>query len=303
VGSELISINGMNLSSINDRLLSLTSADGFNHSYRLEKVALNFPVKYAFAYGFADNFNIEYIEPGRTKIARNDLKPVSKRIIDKSKTEKKELSFKIIGQGNTSLLTINSFGYYSEVDMFHSFIDSVFKVIRDKKIENLIIDLRGNSGGDPFCASYLWAYLQPEPLPYFEDHYGRYDTLANPVFLPANHFKGQLYTLIDGNGFSTTGHFCGLLKYHHVGKFVGTEMGSTYTCTGNATYPPLDNTGIMVGTAKVMRYTAAVKGMDPRRGILPDFSVCYTQEDLIKGVDKTLITALNLIKEHESPGK
>ena len=299
-GSELISINGINLSSVNDRLLSLTSADGFNHSYRLEKVAQNFPVKFALAYGFADNFNIEYIEPGSNEIIKYDLKPVSKSIIDKNKTEKKELSFKITGEGNTALLTINSFGYYSEVNMFHSFIDSVFKVIKDKKIGNLIIDLRGNSGGDPFCASYLWAYLQPEPLPYFDDHYGRYDTLANQMFMPVNHFEGQLYTLIDGNGFSTTGHICGLLKYHQVGYFVGTEMGSTYTCTGNATYPPLDNTGIMVGTARVMRYTAAVKGMDPRRGIIPDFSVNYTQDDLIRGVDKTLSTALNIINNREA---
>mgnify|MGYP001814917250 CR=1 FL=1 len=50
-----------------------------------------------------------------------------------------------------------------------------------KGIDRLILDLRGNGGGDPFCASYLWAYLEPEALPYFEDHYGKYDTLANPV--------------------------------------------------------------------------------------------------------------------------
>ena len=90
--------------------------------------------------------------------------------------------------------------------------------------------------------------------------------MANTLKIPF--IKGDLYTLIDGLGFSTTGHFCGLLKYHQVGKFVGSETGATYTCTGNATYPALDETGIMVGTARVMRYTAAVKNMDPRRGVI-----------------------------------
>ena len=71
-------------------------------------------------------------------------------------------------------------------------------------------------------------------------------------------------------------------------------MGATYTCTGNATYPALDETGIMVGTARVMRYTAAVKDMDPRRGVIPDFPVESTQNDLITGRDRVLEYALSL---------
>lgn len=182
--------------------------------------------------------------------------------------------------------------------MFKSFVDSVFQVIDQKGIENLIMDLRGNGGGDPFCASYLWGYLQAEPLPYFEDHYGRYDTLANPIPLPPLHFRGRLFTLIDGLGFSATGHFCGLLKYHRLGKFVGSETGATFTCTGNATYPPLHHSGIMVGTARVMRYTAAVKGMDPRRGVQPDYYIVPSQDDLIRGRDAVLEYALSLVAEN-----
>ena len=105
-----------------------------------------------------------------------------------------------------------------------------------------------------------------------------------------------MFTLIDGNGFSTTGHFCGLLKYHKVGTFIGTELGSTFTCTGNAIYPSLNNTGIMVGTARVRRYTAAVEGMDPMRGILPDYSIELTQDVIIEEKDAILDFSLSLIK-------
>jgi hypothetical protein len=296
LGSHIVSINNQETSFIIKKLSELTSADGFNPSYRQTKVAQNFPIKYFFAYGGFDSFVVEYLAPHSNEKLQVSLKGVSKEDFDKSKVKKTELSFKQIHVSNIGLLTINTFGYYGEVDMFRSFLDSVFQEIYSKGISNLILDLRGNSGGDPFCSSYLWGYLEPEPLPYFEEHYGRYDTLANPIPQPKNSFKGNLYTLIDGNGFSTTGHFCGLLKYHKVGKFIGSELGSTYTCTGNATYPPLNNTGIMVGTARVRRYTTTVKNMDPKRGVIPDYPIFITQDDIIAGKDKVLDYAISLVE-------
>ena len=294
IGSELRSINGEPFERIVAHLESLTSADGLNRAFRRAKVAQHFSMKYAMAYGFHETFTIQYIQADQEQPDEAVLKPVSKEQVDPGEADHNELSMKELNEGRTALLTINTFGYYGEVPMFKSFIDSVFQVINQKGIDQLILDLRGNGGGDPFCSSYLWGYLQHEPVPYFEDHYGRYDTLANAIPQPAMHFQGDLYTLIDGLGFSTTGHFCGLLKYHQVGKFVGSETGATYTCTGNATYPALEQTGIMVGTARVMRYTAAVKGMDPLRGIIPDYPVQITQEDLISGRDGILEYALSL---------
>jgi len=293
-GSELISVNGKSMSVIASRLESLTSTDGMNQAFRKAMVAKHFAVKYAMAFGFADHFAIQYLPPGQTQPLEGILEPLDKATIDRGMARTDELSMKEINGGKTALLTINTFAYYSQVDMFRSFIDSVFQVIDEKGIGQLILDLRGNGGGDPFCSSYLWGYLQQEPLPYFEDHYGRYDTLANPIPLPALHFQGELFTLIDGACFSTTGHFCGLLRYHRVGKFVGSETGATFTCTGNATYPALDHTGIMVGTARVMRYTAAVKDMDPLHGILPDYPVEPTPQDLAQDRDGVLEYALFL---------
>jgi len=298
VGSEILSINGESVENILTHLESLTSADGFNPSFRSAKVGQDFSLKYALAYGCPEAFRVKYLGPGGEQGVEVMLQAASKAQVDQAKPVHNELSLKEMEDGKTALLTINTFIYYDQVDMFRSFMDSVFQVIDRKQISKLVLDLRGNGGGDPFCASYLWAYLQPEPLPYFEDHYGRYDTLANPVSQPANHFTGHLYTLIDGLCFSTTGHFVGLLKYHGVGKFVGTESGATYTCTGNATYPSLEHTRIMVGTARVMRYTAAVEDMDPRRGVIPGYPVELSQLDIIKGKDAVLEKALQLAGSH-----
>ena len=306
-GSEILSINRETVARLLGRLESLSSSDGLSPAFRSAKVAQDFSVKYALAFGFHDSFEITFRPPDEEQVKKEVLRAVSKERIDQFKPDWSDLSLDEVNlreinprspdPGIVAILTINSFGYYGEVEIFRSFLDSVFSVIDTRGIDRLILDLRGNGGGDPFCSSYLWAYLEPEPLPYFEDHYGRYDTLANPVPRAPKPYRGRLYTLIDGLVFSTSGHFCGLLKYHRVGLFVGSESGATYTCTGNATYPELDQTGIMVGTARVGRYTAAVADMDPRRGIIPDYPVKITQEDLVHRTDPVMKKALELAAE------
>jgi hypothetical protein len=298
VGSVIQSINGVPIEEVMARLETLSSSDGLIQAFRRASVARNFSEKYAMAYGFPETFTVGFLSPDQGRPEEAVLPGIGKTELNQGMISQNELSMRELNQGKVALLSINSFAYYNEVPMFRSFIDSVFQVLDRKGIDKLILDLRGNGGGDPFCSSYLWGYLQHKPVPYFEDHYGRYDTLANAIPQPANHYQGELYTLIDGHCFSTTGHFCGLLKYHRVGSFVGSETGATYTCTGNATYPALDRTRIMVGTARLMRYTAAVKGMDPRQGVIPDFPVESTKKDLISGRDTVLEYALSLASGH-----
>ena len=59
-------------------------------------------------------------------------------------------------------------------------------------------------------------------------------------------------------------------------------------------YPTLKQTRIILGTARNQRYTAAVKGMDPRRGIIPEYPVAPSPEDLRRGRDAVFEFALSL---------
>ena len=296
IGSEIIAINEKPINEIMAELREMESSDGFIESFKISTIQKRFPYKYAMMYGFPDQFNITYIPPdmgipgvlGLPAMSRDHFKSVPRR--------GDELSFKQIDGYDLALMTINTFSYYSEVPMFRAFIDSSFQVLVDQNIGHLIIDLRGNDGGDPYCASYMFSYLQKEAVPYFIESYHHYDTLARPIHLPDKHYKGRTYIIIDGGGFSTTGHVCGLMKYHKLVTFVGTELGATYTCTGNVMYPNLDHTRIICGTAQGFRYTVAVEGMDPMQGVLPDRIVETSQQDIVEGRDAQMEYILNIIK-------
>jgi len=294
-GSEIISINGKPIREIINNLKSITSSDAFINAFKSKSVESNFSPKYALYYGYPEIFIVEYISPGENRKRIMELQPADGKTISMNPNRGNELSLKMLDKNYTAILTINSFIYYDKLDMFRNFIDSSFKVIKNEKIKNLIIDLRSNDGGDPFCSSYLLSYIEYEPIPYFAKSYRRYVSLAEPITLAANNFKGNLYTLIDGSCFSTTGHFCSLLKYHKIGKLVGTETGAAYTCTGSVQYVNLKNTHLIFGTARKQRYSAAVKNMDRTSGVMPDYFVEQTQDDLIKNKDGVLDFVLNLI--------
>jgi hypothetical protein len=167
---------------------------------------------------------------------------------------------------------------------------------RIEQIRNLILDLRGNDRGDPFCAVPLLSYLEHEPVPYYEEPYGRYAEFAEPIPIEENHFSGNLYTLLDGYCGSTNGHFCALLKYNRIGKFVGTPGGATYKCNaGRDTEISLDHTGMILTFGRTT-YAAVVKGMDKTEPVMPDYPVQVTYEDFLNGRDVFLETAMKLIE-------
>jgi len=203
--------------------------------------------------------------------------------------------FRIIEEMSTAILKVPTFIYYDKVDYFRSFMDSCFHLIKESGIKNLILDVRGNDGGDPFCSSILLSYLQKDPVPYFAEEYGKYKELSNPLPLPEDHFTGNLYTLIDGSCGSTNGHFCALLKYHNLGKLIGTPSGATYKCNaGKDTEFRLNNTQIILTIGRTT-YSAAVKNM-AKSAINPDIYVYENLESLQSNTDLFLQTALEQIR-------
>lgn len=298
-GSIIQEINGVPISDIVKEMRANYSADAMNIHFINSQIERRFPLIYARRFGFKDKFLIKYT-PYDSKISKTkEVLPTTNsavRAVVFSNFNHPPLKMEIINN-NISIITVPTFIYYDRVPYFTNFIDSCFVVINEKDINNLILDLRGNDGGDPFCAAPLFSYLQKKPEPYFSKPYGKYSEMANPIPLPKNHFTGNLYTIIDGRCFSTNGHFCSLLKYHKIGKLVGTESGATYTCNaGHGGNEMLSNSGIQLYFGR-SSFATAVQGMDKSKPIVPDYYIKETFSDFMSGSDVTMEYIFDLIND------
>src|SRR5690606_38763211 len=132
---------------------------------------------------------------------------------------------------------------------FNAFVDAFFNEVAARQIPNVILDVRGNGGGDPYCGAYLFRKLIDRALPYFTSDTAFYPDLK-PALAPAsNAFHGALYVLVDGGCFSTTGHFVSLLRYHGIGRFIGEETGGSFACTSNLLSTTLGRTHLRLSYA------------------------------------------------------
>ncbi|MFC1898568.1 S41 family peptidase [Candidatus Cloacimonadota bacterium] len=302
LGSIILEINGDSIDEIIEDMQANYSADAMNENFIRTQINRRFSMIYARRYGFPTKFVVTYTSAENESRITADLKPANiatvRQVIFQN-FEHPELEFEILEEVNTAVMTIKTFIYYDRVPMFKEYLENCFSKIHEKNIQNLILDLRGNDGGDPFCAAPLLSYLEHEPVPYYAESYGKYADLAEPIPLAEHRFTGNLFTLIDGRCFSTNGHFSALLKYNKIGKFIGTEGGATYKCNaGKNTQDNLNNTGIMVYFGR-STYIAAVQDMDKTQGIMPDHFVEQTYQDFMEGKDTIMEYTLELIKSQK----
>lgn len=306
VGSVILEINGRTAENTLKELKTITSADAHNPYFIDKQVEKRFPMFYVSVFGFPEKYAVTYALPKRKTRLTADLRPAdlqSVRDVIFAHFHHPPLTLQVLGDKRTAVMTVKTFIYYDMVDYFGAFMARSFSQIKDKGIQNLILDLRGNDGGDPVCAAILYSYLEKEPAPYFAERYGKYAELADPVPLADDRFTGNLFTLLDGCCGSTNGHFCSLLKYHGIGTFVGTPSGSTYKCNaGKNTEVSLDKTSLILTFGR-QTFAAAVRGMDKTRPIMPDVPVRETYQDFLDGRDVYVEAALKLIDGPEQARK
>ena len=73
-------------------------------------------------------------------------------------------SYHFLPEHNTCLMVINSFGEPDQVKQYTKNFQETFKVIREKEITNLIIDVRENQGGCGLAGDELLKYLANKPF-------------------------------------------------------------------------------------------------------------------------------------------
>ncbi len=294
-GSIIMEINGRPMQEIVDELAAHYSADAFNREWKYAQVARRFSMLYARRYGFAKEFPISCALPGRKTSVSVTLAPAEVAEVRKDVFPEPALSLVMDDAASAALLTVESFAYYDRVPWFRAFVDSAFAVIAEKKPETLILDVRGNDGGDPFCASYLLRYLESAPVRYFAEEYGKYAALAKPLPVAEHAYRGQLITLLDGRCFSSNGHFCSLLKHHNIGTLVGSEGGGTFTCNDGSEQCHLPATRLLVFIPRGT-FATAVEDMSPDHGVRPDHEVRQRYRDYLDGRDTVMEYAMRMAR-------
>ncbi len=238
-----------------------------------------------------------------------------------------ELSY----QGPTAVITIRSFGDDSAPGAapYPEFIQKTFRELEAKKVGSLVIDLRGNGGGRDEYGRLLFAHFMAEPFLYYKalerkkEKYdlvkyiggggestetgtlrknarGWFDVLDHPnvgIMKPETpRFTGRTCILVDGLSFSTTGESTSLFHFHKKAVFIGEECGAGYygNTSGGMVMVTLPKTGLQV-IVPLTLYTLAVDGYPKDRGIVPDYPVTPTNEDLLAGRDVVMEKALSVL--------
>lgn len=303
IKDEIISINGIPVADLVQDIYKHISSQGYIETAKKQFFNTWATAMIPYALNFPENYKI-VVKGKKDPIILNKSKSFKDLFIDPSIPHcEKNLCLEIVDK-KTAVLTIASFNYYpwNNLAVFTEFIDKSMKEINEKKIVNLIIDVRFNGGGSMESSTHLLRYLMSKSFSYyskveFDGKTGKIN--GEDAIIPfKNRFKGKQYFLIDGEGNSTTGHFMSLVKVHKLGTIIGEELGSNHFCSAGQTVCRLSNTKLQYYVANNTHVSTA-SSLPDEVGVLPDYHVTQTIDEYLAKKDAVKTFAFSLIKNNK----
>ncbi|MFK7904811.1 MAG: S41 family peptidase [Chitinophagales bacterium] len=336
VGMEILRINGRDIAAIRDDLVRNVPMDGHIQSGKLLLLQHRFPLWYRNVLEDTTAFVVEVKTPeGEVQTLEvagvlADVFPTFDEVVNKP------LSLKI--DSETAILQIASFAksyHRGQGQKMKKEIKNYFRQIQKQNIQNLIVDLRGNTGGSDSNAADFASYFFDAPFRYW-DRIEVAELMAkdikgiarlfyskpkqqDSIWLwrksawftrefdfyqtqkPAKHaFDGQVIVLIDGLCMSSCADVAAILKHNKKAVFIGGETGGGYQGNTSGLIPeePL-KCGISIFVPLLKYVNAVDNGVNFGRGTMPDREISPTWEDTLEGRDVVLEKALEVIEEGE----
>jgi hypothetical protein len=301
-GSQVLSINAHPATEIVERMRAIHHADGTNLTYKDYAINLFFARLFALLYGGASRFELEIKAPGASRSATRIVAAMTPNQANRVDEERyppepdcSRLCMAFSDDNGYAVLTIKDFGYYGDLEAFREPVGDFFARLTSDSIRALIIDVRGNDGGDPYCSSFVVSHVISEPVRYFAAGTRGYNDLVRPIPVPRHVFTGELFVLTDGWCFSSTGHMLSLLRCQRRGVFVGEESGGSSACNDASKEHVMKQTGVRLNVPR-RTFATSARCLPYGRGIPPDIEVQPTIHDLIAGRDVVLEKAISLIE-------
>lgn len=175
-GAQILSINGKPSREIIHQMLRHESSDGYNTTAQHLFIEGNFYEFYTLLFGdtkdfkATHNYEITFVDEwGDTHVSKlkglDYTQSVALRSFSESTPNQASyFNYKIIDSLSTAILSVKTF----ESGKCKSFFRKSFRAIKKNKVQNLIIDLRGNDGGADRFGSLLYSYLASDDFFYYK---------------------------------------------------------------------------------------------------------------------------------------
>ncbi|MBT6686826.1 MAG: hypothetical protein HN704_09725 [Bacteroidetes bacterium] len=152
-GTQIVTINGHSVSNITTEVFKLISSDGYNTTFKYRQLEDDFLTNYYLAFGPKESYTIDYISYPKFENKTIILDGISLSELGKNFNEEEANSqpyYLEYFEDKTAILTVNTFSTETKKNQkrFFKFLRNSFKEIEEKGIENLILDIRKNTGGD-----------------------------------------------------------------------------------------------------------------------------------------------------------
>ena len=324
-GTELISIDSIPSAEIIHQISKThKGADGQDFGSETAWSVAGFRTTYNRFFGRRANYKIVVRKPGKQEIDLYTLKGISYESIAKERKENKRspLSYEFIEGGQVAVIKLTSFSNESFFKRNKKLFKEAFKEIKEKNVQNLIIDLRNNGGGAIVNCNHFLSYLLEEEFTIVKraslnKHLNKKDLITFQKVLIATRKKeltsdeiwlkkynrkakkinkqyrydGKLVVLTNKRSYSASTMFCAKLKSEKRGVIMGEVPGGSYhiSFAGYSKYFTMKNSKIRIRIPLMrMEYDVDSDLQDNMIPVQPDIIKAVTEKDLIDDTHDSL---------------
>jgi len=348
-GTIITSVNGMSARSLTRNMFNFLPEDGRANNINYIRLSANFPYYHRNIFGTYKSYQVKYIDntgnerstdvpvfiptKDTTKIKKDSLKAPERMRPPKAPRIEAYRSFNIDSGGKFATITLNTFSK----GRLRGFFRRSFKTMKQKNIDNLVLDIRSNGGGRVGLSTLLTKYISRTPFKVADSLYakakslGRYtkyikgghlnnlemffiskknkdgnyhiNHLEKKFYKPRKkyHYDGSVYVLTNGPTFSAATLFANTVKGQEGILIAGEETGGGWHGNSGIMIPDikLPETGIRV---RLPLYRLVQFNHVPKTGtgIIPDLYIGTSYQALLQGIDKKMQVIRELIDQKEN---
>lgn len=293
-GAEIIAINGMPFKEFLQPVLEHISGETFKfRAYQFARDQ-SFWSDFSGLFSGLGSFNaVLRLKDGTIKKVRLNTVDAAGAVSGGSGTQGGGVSLAVYYKAGVGWISYASF---DNSEQQKKEIAGIFKRLRAEGIRDLVLDFRGNLGGDSSMGDLIFSYISREKitqlngkikiskelirafpqLKHLKAHLGEVvntdsDKGASPV--PEDFFSGRVYLVVDNGSYSSASAFAAAFRDHKIGEILGYEAGEPLIAFGNALTFSLRHSGIHYAVSACRYFPRKPLPGDDKHGIIPDIVI------------------------------